>query len=232
MDDFELIGTGLTVFEHDEPVEGPVRLAGLADGGARLRVRRRVADESIVLARGGTTTFLTPALTGGVKGVHDAAGRPGEPPGHPEPRVRHPVPDVGGRSPRASRSGRGEIIPADGTVVRMDVSGSPRGPGVSPSRARGYDRRTRRPGSHERRTRPRGAGPDPAAAGQLPRRDRRTARRRPGCSGRGCAPSVLDHRRERRPRPDPRRAERPARATWASTSGTAWRCGPPRASPG
>jgi len=118
-DNFNLIGTGLSVFEDDQPCEGPVvwldspaAVIEFVSGGA--------TSESIVVARGGTTTFLTPALTAGVKGVVTLQG-------HPESHLgilsrEFGIPCIMGVSfTEGVHSKRGELIPADGVIVRLDV---------------------------------------------------------------------------------------------------------------
>ncbi|MDT7582746.1 MAG: hypothetical protein QOE32_296, partial [Pseudonocardiales bacterium] len=123
--DFELVGTGLTVYEDDRVIEGPVRWL---DSPAAVIdfVNSGRAGESIVLARGGTTTFLSPALTTGVKGVLTLQGAPESHLGILSREYGIPcLMSVAFSS--GVRSSRGEIIPADGTIVRMDVSGSPTG---------------------------------------------------------------------------------------------------------
>ena len=122
---FHLVGTGLTVFEHDEPVEGPV--VWLDSPAAVLDfVSRGDASESIVLARGGTTTFLTPALTAGVKGVMTLQGAPESHLGILSREYGIPcLMSVGFQE--GVKSERGETIPPDGAIVRLDVSGLPEG---------------------------------------------------------------------------------------------------------
>jgi len=59
---FHQVGVGLTVFEHEELIEGPVKW--LDSPAAVLQfVTEEDPSRWIVLARGGTTTFLTPALS-------------------------------------------------------------------------------------------------------------------------------------------------------------------------
>jgi hypothetical protein len=129
MGDFELIGTGLTVFEHDEPVEGPVVwldspaavLEFCSSGGP-------AGDPAncIVLARGGTTTFLTPALSAGVKGVLTLQGSPESHLGSLSREYGIPA-LMSVAFTEGVRSERGETIPPDGAIVRIDVSTSPEG---------------------------------------------------------------------------------------------------------
>ena len=68
------IGTGASVFAA-EPVEGPVKWLDSHQAVIDFVRSGQVAD-TIVVARGGTTTFLTPALTGGVKGIITLQGAP------------------------------------------------------------------------------------------------------------------------------------------------------------
>src|SRR3954469_18309601 len=119
-EDFKLVATGLSVYQDENPVEGPV--AWLDTPAAVIAfVSSGRAAESIVVARGGTTTFLTPALTAGVKGVVPLQG-------HPESHLgilsrEYGIPCVMGVSfTEGVRSSRGEVIPAEGATVRIDVS--------------------------------------------------------------------------------------------------------------
>ena len=125
MTEFEIVGTGLTVFEDAAVIEGPVRWLDSPSAVIEF-VNSGSAADSIVLARGGTTTFLTPALTSGVKGVLTLQGAPESHLGILSREYGIPclmsVAFTGG-----VRSSRGEVIPADGTIVRLDVSSSPKG---------------------------------------------------------------------------------------------------------
>jgi hypothetical protein len=122
---FHHVGTGLTVFEQEDPVEGPV--VWLDSPAAVMEfVSNGHASDSIVLARGGTTTFLTPALTAGVKGVMTLQGAPESHLGILSREYGIPcLMSVG--FTEGVRSARGETIPPDGALVRLDVSGSPEG---------------------------------------------------------------------------------------------------------
>ncbi|HTK66073.1 MAG TPA: PEP-utilizing enzyme [Pseudonocardia sp.] len=125
MDGFEQVGTGLTVYEDDTIVEGPVRWLDSPAAVIDFVNSGRVS-ESIVLARGGTTTFLTPALTGGVKGVMTLQGAPESHLGILSREYGIPC-LMSVAFTEGVRSSRGEVIPADGTIVRLDVSTSPNG---------------------------------------------------------------------------------------------------------
>jgi hypothetical protein len=123
--EFELVGTGLTVYEDDRIISGPLRW--LDSPAAVIEfVNSGQAADSIVLARGGTTTFLTPALTSGVKGVLTLQGAPESHLGILSREYGIPC-LMSVAFDRGVRSSRGEIIPADGTIVRMDVSTFPEG---------------------------------------------------------------------------------------------------------
>ncbi len=124
-DDFEVIGTGLTVFEHDEPVEGPVVWLDSPAAVMEFCSSGDVAD-TIVLARGGTTTFLTPALSSGVKGVMTLQGSPESHLGILSREYGIPA-LMSVAFTEGVRSERGETIPPDGAIVRIDVSTSPEG---------------------------------------------------------------------------------------------------------
>jgi hypothetical protein len=124
-EEYQLVGSGLTVCEHDAPVEGPV--VWLDSPSAVLDfVAAGDVSEKIVLARGGTTTFLTPALTAGVKGVMTLQGAPESHLGILSREYGIPC-LMSVAFERGIRSSRGETIPPDGAIVRLDVSTHPQG---------------------------------------------------------------------------------------------------------
>jgi hypothetical protein len=125
MSEFELVGTGLTVYQDDQPIEGPVRWLDSPNAVIEFVNGGRAAD-TIVLARGGTTTFLTPALTAGVKGILTLHGAPESHLGILAREYGIPC-LMSVEFERGVRSSRGEVIPADGAIIRMDVSSAPRG---------------------------------------------------------------------------------------------------------
>lgn len=72
---FTSIGTGIAVFEGSDTVEG--RTAWLDSPSAVMDfVDRDDVEDCVVIARGGTTTFLTPALLAGPRGVLTLQGAP------------------------------------------------------------------------------------------------------------------------------------------------------------
>lgn len=117
---FEQVGQGLNVYDSPVPIEGLVKwletpedVLAFADGGD--------VSDVIVVARGGTTTFLTMALNAGVRGVVTLQGAPESHLGilcreYGIPCLMSVTFDKG------IRTSRGETIPADGVRIRLDVS--------------------------------------------------------------------------------------------------------------
>lgn len=122
---FEHVGTGLTVFTEPEPVEGPVKFLDSPKAVMDFVSGENVQD-TIVLVRGGTTTFLTPALTAGVKGILTLQGAPESHLGILSREFGIPC-VMGVTFERGVRSGRGEVIPADGARVQLDIASAPQG---------------------------------------------------------------------------------------------------------
>lgn len=135
-DGFAQVGTGLTVFEQNDVIEGPVVwldspesvLAFVSAGDVR---------NSIVLARGGTTTFLTPALSAGVKAVLTLQGAPESHLGILSREYGIPC-LMSVAFTEGVTSTRGETIPPDGATMRIDVSTSPQGRAYIAEADRGY----------------------------------------------------------------------------------------------
>jgi hypothetical protein len=122
---FDEVGQGYTVFQQDEPVEGRVVFLDTPQAVIEFVDSDDVAG-SIVLARGGTTTFLTPALAAGVAGVMTLQGTPESHLGIVSREYGIPA-LMGVRFAKGVRSKRGEVIPPDGALVRLDVSTAPMG---------------------------------------------------------------------------------------------------------
>jgi len=123
---FEPVAQGLNVYEHSTVVEGRAKwLETPADVIAFIENEEH-PEEVIVLARGGTTTFLTLALNAGVKGVITLQGAPES---HLGIVCReYGIPCIMTASfSKGVRTARGEVIPADGVRLRMDVSARPQG---------------------------------------------------------------------------------------------------------
>jgi PEP-utilising enzyme, mobile domain len=123
---FEPVGTGLNVYESPEIVEGVVKwletpedVISFVQGGADV-------SDVVVMARGGTTTFLTMALNAGVRGVVTLQGAPESHLGIVCREFGIPC-IMSVAFAKGVRTGRGETIPADGARVRLDVSSRPQG---------------------------------------------------------------------------------------------------------
>lgn len=123
--DFERAGEGLVVFEQSHAVEGVVRWLDSPEAVMDF-VLDDSAPDTIVIARGGTTTFLVPALTAGVKGIVTLQGAPESHLGIVSREYGIPC-IMGATFEFGVRTDRNEIVPADGTRIRLDVTTSPRG---------------------------------------------------------------------------------------------------------
>jgi phosphohistidine swiveling domain-containing protein len=119
------IGTGITVFRDEGVIEGPTIWLGSPDAVIDF-VDRDDTEDFIVIARGGTTTFLTPALVAGVKGIVTLQGAPTSHLGIISREYGIPC-LMSVTFSQGDKNERGEIIPPDGTTLRIDVSTSPRG---------------------------------------------------------------------------------------------------------
>ena len=125
-DGFELAGVGLNVYESPQPVEGTAKwLESPEDVIAFVESGEDVSDV-IVLARGGATTFLTMALNAGVRAVITLQGAPESHLGILSREYGIPC-LMSVAFERGVRTSRGEIIPADGVRLRLDVSARPKG---------------------------------------------------------------------------------------------------------
>lgn len=122
---FEVVGTGLNVFESDQVVEGVVKWLETPDDVIAFVEGGDVSDV-VVVARGGTTTFLSMALNAGVKGVVTLQGAPES---HLGILCReYGIPCIMAVAfTKGVRTSRGETVPADGVRVRLDVSARPNG---------------------------------------------------------------------------------------------------------
>lgn len=119
------IGAGINVMESDEVVEG--RILFLDSPQAVLAfVAGDDVDSSIVISRGGTTTFMAPALASGVRGLITLQGSPESHLGILSREFGIPC-VMSVQFTEGVQTGKGETIPTDGTLVRLDVSSVPGG---------------------------------------------------------------------------------------------------------
>lgn len=124
------IGTGIAVIEDSSHIEGPTAWLDSPEAVMDF-VERDDVEDVIVIARGGTTTFLTPALVAGPRGILTLQGAPTSHLGIVS--REYGIPCIMSVTFTVGESNeRGEVIPADGTVVRLDVSAAPRGVVLGP----------------------------------------------------------------------------------------------------
>ena len=121
---YRQIGQGLNAFET-EPVEGRVRWLDSPEDVLDFVTRDDVA-ETIVISRGGTTTFMAPALSAGARGLITLQGAPESHLGIVSREFGIPC-VMSVAFTEGVQTARGETVPADGTLVRLDVSTSPAG---------------------------------------------------------------------------------------------------------
>lgn len=119
------IGTGITVFTDDRSFEGPAIWLGTPEAVIDF-VDRDDTDDFVVIARGGTTSFLTPALVAGVAGIVTLQGAPTSHLGIVSREYGIPC-LMSVEFTAGETNERGEIIPPDGTILNLDISTSPRG---------------------------------------------------------------------------------------------------------
>ncbi|GAB25486.1 hypothetical protein GOPIP_084_00690 [Gordonia polyisoprenivorans NBRC 16320 = JCM 10675] len=123
---FETVGEGLTVYESSELVEGRVKWLDTPDDVISFVESGEDVSDVIVIARGGTTTFLAMALNAGVRGVITLQGAPESHLGILSREYGIPC-IMSVAFERGVRTARGETIPADGVRIRLDVSKRPQG---------------------------------------------------------------------------------------------------------
>ena len=123
---FEHVGTGLNVHESPDPVVGRAKWLDSPDDVISFVESGEDVSDVIVIARGGTTTFLAMALNAGVRGVITLQGAPESHLGIVSREYGIPC-IMSVAFEKGVRTSRGEIIPADGVRLRMDVSLRPHG---------------------------------------------------------------------------------------------------------
>jgi hypothetical protein len=123
---FEKIGAGLNVYESSSPVEGRAKWLDSPDDVIAFVESGEDVSDVIVIARGGTTTFLSMALNAGVRGVITLQGAPESHLGILSREYGIPC-LMSVAFDKGVRTSRGEIIPADDVRLRMDVSSRPHG---------------------------------------------------------------------------------------------------------
>lgn len=121
---YEPVGVGLNV--HETPaVEGRVKWLDSPDEVLDFVEEEDDVTDVVVIVRGGTTTFLTPALTAGICGIVTLQGAPESHLGivsreYGIPCVMSVAFDKG------VRTSRGEVVPADGVRIKLDSTTRPK----------------------------------------------------------------------------------------------------------
>jgi hypothetical protein len=123
--EFEVIGTGATVYESPEVIEGVAKWLETPEDVMAFVAQDDVSDV-IVIARGGTTTFLTMALNAGIRGIITLQGAPESHLGILSREYGIPA-IMSVAFTKGVRTGRGEVVPADGVRLRLDISSRPNG---------------------------------------------------------------------------------------------------------
>lgn len=125
MDVLRQIGSGTNVMESDDVVEGQILFLDSPQQVLQFVVGDQVSS-TIVISRGGTTTFMAPALAAGVRGLITLQGSPESHLGILSREFGIPC-LMSVQFSEGVQTVRGETVPADGTRVRLDVSSKPEG---------------------------------------------------------------------------------------------------------
>jgi phosphoenolpyruvate synthase/pyruvate phosphate dikinase len=117
----KLIGSGVKAFRSETGAVGSIRFLDSPDEVLEFIEGPGVQD-TVVISRGGTTTFMSPALMSGVAGLITLQGAPESHLGILSREFG--IPCVMSTSfTEGVPTARGETIPADGTRVRLDITG-------------------------------------------------------------------------------------------------------------
>lgn len=119
------IGKGLNVFDT-EPVEGRSKWLDSPQDVLAFATSGEDVSDVVVIARGGTTTFVAPALSLGVRGVLTLQGGVESHLGIVSREFGIPC-IVGVSFTEGRETERGEKVPEDGTLLRLDTSAVPEG---------------------------------------------------------------------------------------------------------
>ena len=118
--EYQLIGSGINVYENGTPTEGTARWLDSPAAVMELVMSGDIGT-TIGISRGGTTTFMAPALASGIAGLITLQGAPESHLGILSREFG--IPCVMSVSfTEGIQTDRGETIPADGTKLRLDNS--------------------------------------------------------------------------------------------------------------
>ncbi|MET0885278.1 MAG: PEP-utilizing enzyme [Mycetocola sp.] len=117
----KLIGTGIKAFTTSNGATGKIRFLDSPEEVLDF-IDGPDVEQTVVISRGGTTTFMSPALMSGVAGLITLQGAPESHLGILSREFSIPCVMTTVFS-EGIDTDRGETIPADGTTVRLDISG-------------------------------------------------------------------------------------------------------------
>ncbi|MFR9806004.1 PEP-utilizing enzyme [Pseudonocardia sp. RS010] len=121
---YEPVGVGLNV--HETPaVEGRVKWLDSPDEVLDFVEEEDDVTDVVVIVRGGTTTFLTPALTAGICGIVTLQGAPESHLGIVSREYGIPC-VMSVAFEKGVRTSRGEVVPADGARIKVDSTTRPK----------------------------------------------------------------------------------------------------------
>lgn len=116
-----VIGTGIKAFTSDKVATGTIRFLDSPDEVLDF-IDGPDVESTIVISRGGTTTFMSPALMAGVAGLITLQGAPESHLGILSREFAIPC-VMTTEFTEGVQTPRGETVPADGTTVRLEISG-------------------------------------------------------------------------------------------------------------
>lgn len=115
------IGTGIKAFTSTTGATGQIRFLDSPEEVLEF-IDGPDVETTVVISRGGTTTFMSPALMAGVAGLITLQGAPESHLGILSREFGIPC-VMSTEFTEGIQTSRGETIPADGTTVRLDISG-------------------------------------------------------------------------------------------------------------
>jgi phosphoenolpyruvate-protein kinase (PTS system EI component) len=121
MVDYRLIGSGIKAFTSDAVAVGRIRFLDSPEEVLDF-IDGPDVETTVVISRGGTTTFMSPALMAGVAGLITLQGAPESHLGILSREFGIPC-VMSTQFTDGISTSRGETIPADGTTVRLDITG-------------------------------------------------------------------------------------------------------------
>jgi phosphoenolpyruvate synthase/pyruvate phosphate dikinase len=116
-----LIGTGIKAFTSENGATGTIRFLDSPEEVLDF-IDGPDVETTVVISRGGTTTFMSPALMAGVAGLITLQGAPESHLGILSREFGIPC-VMSTQFTEGIQTSRDETIPADGTTVRLEISG-------------------------------------------------------------------------------------------------------------